>query len=199
VRSSFIPDRAFRWTTARVSYACGKHRSVGSQAPSTPLGKRSGPPSSCRSCASPRHTFHQSSAPPEQASSSPRNQATDRRVLGEDRRRRKPRSLNLPMSTGSRRGTTACFKSYRRSTQSAAASLGVNFVRKLATRANTPGVQMSSSNNPTGFNVTAGVVFSQVPRPGRRHEGLFPARRRPGGAGGNPDTAPWSSCRTGSS
>jgi hypothetical protein len=91
--------------------------------------------------------------------------------------------VNLPLRTGTAAGHRIFYVITDASTQSAAASLGVNFTPKLANAANTPGVQMSSSNDPTAINVPAGVDFSPnhvlVPGP----NGFPPAQSQAGAVG----------------
>jgi hypothetical protein len=97
--------------------------------------------------------------------------------------------VNLPLRTGTAAGHRIFYVITDASTQSAAAKLGVNFTPKLANAANTPGVQMSSSNDPRAINVPAGVDFSPthvlVPGPNG-----FPPAQAQAGAVGDPGYSP---------
>ena len=97
--------------------------------------------------------------------------------------------VNLPLRTGTAAGHRIFYVITDASTQSAATSLGVNFTPKLANAANTPGVQMSSSNDPTAINVPAGVDFSPTHVLVAGPNG-FPARAGPGRRGRRPRVQP---------
>ena len=85
--------------------------------------------------------------------------------------------VNLPLRTGTAAGHRIFYVITDASTQSAAASLGVNFTPKLANAANTPGVQLSSSNDPTGDQRARGGRFLPDARPGRMLERVLCPRR----------------------
>lgn len=97
--------------------------------------------------------------------------------------------VDLPLRTGTAAGHSIFYVITDASTQSAAAELGVNFTPKLANAANTAGVQMSSSNDPTAISVPAGVDFSSthvlVPGPNG-----FPPAQAQAGAVGDPGYSP---------
>ena len=97
--------------------------------------------------------------------------------------------VNLPLRTGTAAGHRVFYVITDASTQSAATSLGVNFTPKLANAANTPGVQMSSSNDPTAINVPAGVDFSPTHVLVAGPNGFPPAQAQ-AGAVGNPGYSP---------
>ena len=95
----------------------------------------------------------------------------------------------LPLYTGTAAGHSMFYVITDASNQSVAATLGVNFVPKLANAAGTSAVQLSSANDPTAINVPAGVDFSPthvlVPGP----NGFPPVQAQPG-AVGNPGYSP---------
>src|SRR5260221_1800056 len=95
----------------------------------------------------------------------------------------------LPLNTATAAGHLVYYVITHASDQSVAASLGVNFVPKLANAAGTSGVQLSSSNDPKAINVPAGGDFSPthvlVAGPNR-----FPPPQAPAGPGGNPRYSP---------
>jgi hypothetical protein len=97
--------------------------------------------------------------------------------------------VNLPLRTGTAAGHRIFYVITDASTQSAAASLGVNFTPKLANAANTPGVQLSSSNDPTAINVPAGVDFSPTHVLVAGPNGFPPAQAQ-AGAVGDPGYSP---------
>jgi hypothetical protein len=97
--------------------------------------------------------------------------------------------VNLPLRTGTAAGHRIFYVITDASTQSAATSLGVNFTPKLANAANTPGVQLSSSNDPTAINVPAGVDFSPTHVLVAGPNGFPPAQAQ-AGAVGDPGYSP---------
>jgi hypothetical protein len=91
--------------------------------------------------------------------------------------------VNLPLRTGTAAGHRIFYVITDASTQSEAAKLGVNFTPKLANAANTPAVEMSSSNDPTAINVPAGVDFSPTHVLVAGPNGFPPAQAQAGAVG----------------
>src|SRR5260221_10744344 len=104
----------------------------------------------------PSHTFHQIFGP---TTFFPNENRQGPRLFSEGPPASKP-IAPLPLSPGTAAGHRVYYVITDASDQSVAASLGVNFVPKLANAAGTSAVQLSSSNDPKAINVPAGVDFS---------------------------------------
>jgi hypothetical protein len=91
--------------------------------------------------------------------------------------------VTYPLHSGTAAGHAVYYVITDASDQTAATSLGVNYVPKLANAVGTSAVQISSSTDPTAINVPAGVDFSPtrvlVPGP----TGFPPSAAAPGAVG----------------
>ncbi len=92
-------------------------------------------------------------------------------------------TVTFPLRRGTAAGHQVYYVITDASDQSVATSLGVNYTPKLANAAGSPGVQRSSSSDPTSINVPAGVNFAprHVLEPGPT--GFPPAKASPGAIG----------------
>ena len=183
----FSPARthAVRWATAGAFALAAATTAVGVSAVHPTKANAAAPDQLPYQCFTPSHTFHQIFGPNSFFLNENQQGPTG---FSESGATSAP-VANLPLRTGTAAGHRIFYVITDASTQSAATSLGVNFTPKLANAANTPGAQMSSSNDPTAINVPAGVDFSPnhvlVAGPNG-----FPPAQSQAGAVGNPGYSP---------
>ena len=185
MRSSPTRTRAAHWAAAGVFVLAAASTAVGISTVHPSKANAAAPDQLPFMCFNTSHTFHQIFGPNSFFLNENQQGPT---LFSEGPPTSKP-IATLPLYTGTAAGHRVYYVITDASDQSVAASLGVNFVPKLANAAGTSGVQLSSSNDPKAINVPAGVDFSAnhvlVPGPTG-----FPPAQAAAGAVGNPGYSP---------